>query len=331
MNTAGTPDKIETHFKISTDNKGTVDISPSGMGAARYLVEFGDTSTTQATVQPGNSVRHIYAEGTYSIKVTGVGITGKETTARFPLDVTFRSPENLKINVETNVHQVKISATADYAEGGYLVFFGDKPDEAGTAMAQGSFVTHAYSAAGTYTVKVVALSGGKARAEKEQEVRIYNALALPMTFEDPDINYGWGDFGGSETSVITNPFKAGINTSDHVTKIMKHQAETWAGNFIILSEPIDLSQKQIFKVKAYSSRVGMRVWLQLERNGDNSFQDHREVLTTKANEWEVLTFDFTGVDNSKRLQNILFFIDNGTVGDGSANYTLYVDDIELIN
>lgn len=331
LQTGTAPQELETTFQISDDNKGTVTISPSGMGASQFLVAFGDTSQTPATVQVGKSVTHRYAEGNYTVSVTGVGLTGKETTSTFPLVVTYRPPENIAVTTVANAHELRVSATADFAEGGFLVFFGDKQNETGTAMAPGSFVVHRYAAPGTYTLKVVALSGGKATSEKEHEIRIYNPLTLPMTFEDPNVNYAWGDFGGSGTSVVENPYKQGINTSDHVTKIVKWGGETWAGNFIILTEPLDLTQKHVFKVKAWSARAGMRVQLQLERNGDNNFQDHREVVTSRANEWEVLTFDFTGVDNSKRLQNILFFIDNGIVGDGSANYTLYIDDIELTN
>ena len=77
----------------------------------------------------------------------------------------------------------------------------------------------------------------------------------------------------------------------------------------------------------------MRIQLQLERNGDNSFMENTEAVTTQANTWEELTFDFSGkiMDNSKKLQNILFFLDNGTQGDGSQNYTILFDDIVLTN
>ncbi|HEX5743632.1 MAG TPA: hypothetical protein VFY09_07020, partial [Flavobacteriaceae bacterium] len=50
--------------------------------------------------------------------------------------------------------------------------------------------------------------------------------------------------------------------------------------------------------------------------------------TTKANQWEELTFDFSGISTSTQFTNMIFFIDLGTNGDGSANYTIYVDDIK---
>lgn len=331
VKTATAPSDITTEFKVSTDNLGMVTIIPNSAGASSYDITFGDTTTTPQKVMAGKSIVHKYKEGTYTVKVVGAGISGLTTENSFPVKVTFRAPEDVAISVETDVHAVKVSATGKYAEGGYKVYFGDAPAETPQMMAAGSFLTHTYANAGTYDIKVVALSGGAAMVEKVQTVRIYDSLKLPMTFEDPNVWYNWGDFGGSQTMVIPNPYKSGINTSATVGQIIKKQDQNWAGNFIVMSAPIDFSQKQVFKVKVYSQRVGMKVQLQLERNGDNSFQDHREVMTTKANEWEELTFDFTGIDNSKRLQNILFFLDNGTVGDGSANYTLLFDDIILTN
>ena len=331
VKTAVAPSDITTNISVSTDNLGMVTIMPTGAGAAFYDITFGDTTTTPQKVMAGKSIVHKYKEGTYSIKVVGTGISGLSSEATFPLTVTFRAPEDVAVNVETDVHAVKVSATAKYAEGGFKVTFGDVPAETPQMMAAGSFLTHTYANAGTYDIKVVALSGGVATSEKIQTVRIYDSLKLPMTFEDPNVWYNWGDFGGSETKVIPNPHKTGINTSATVGQIIKKQDQTWAGNYIVLSAPLDFSQKHLLKVKVYSQRVGMRVQLQLERTGDNSFQDHREVMTTKANQWEELTFDFSGVDNSKRLQNILFFLDNGTVGDGSANFTLLFDDIMLTN
>ena len=331
VKTATAPTDITTQLKVSNDNLGLVTITPNSAGSSSYDITFGDTTKAPQTVMAGKNIVHKYKEGNYTVKVTGKGITGLTTENSFPLTVTFRAPENVTVKVETDVHAVKVSATANFAEGGYKVTFGDVPAEAPQMMATGSFLTHTYANAGTYDIKVVALSGGAATAEKIQTVRIYDSLKLPMTFEDPNVWYNWGDFGGSQTSVIPNPYISGINTSATVGKIIKMKDQTWAGNYIMLSAPLDLSQKHVFKVKVYSQRIGMRVQLQLERTGDNSFQDSREVMTTKANQWEELTFDFSGVDNSKRLQNILFFLDNGIVGDGSANYTLLFDDIILTN
>ena len=331
IKTATAPSDGTTGFLITQDNSGLVTITPSGAGAASYDVYFGDTSKTPSTILPGNKITHIYGEGTYPVKVVATGITGIKTETTTTLNVVFRAPESVVVNTSQNIHNLNVSATALYAPAGFQVYFGDVANEVATPLATGGNLNHTYAIAGNYTVKVIALSGGAATTTINTPITIYDSLLLPMTFEDPNVSYNWGDFGGSSTSVIPNPQKSGINTSATVGKIVKNHDQTWAGNYIILSAPLDLSVKHVFKVKVFSQRVGMKIWLQLERSGDNSFQDHREVATTVANQWEEMTFDFAGVDNSKRLQNILFFLDNGTVGDGTSNYTILFDDIILTN
>lgn len=328
VKTAAAPSDETTQFLITQDNSGIVTITPNGGGAVSYDIYFGDNTTDPVNVLAGKNTTHQYAEGNYTVKIVAKGMTGETTETSSPLDVTFRAPENVQVNVAQDVHTVTVSASALYATGGFHVYFGDEDNETPVDLAEDATVSHTYAEPGDYTIKVVALSGGAATTTVDKDITVYNALELPMTFEDPNVLYNWGDFGGGATSVIDNPFPAGINTSAKVGKLVKN-GESWAGNYIILSAPLDLSVKHVFKVKVYSPRVGMKILLQLERTGNNAFQDNREVATTVANQWEEMTFDFSGVDNSKNLQNILFFIDNGTYGDGSANYTMYFDDITL--
>ena len=53
------------------------------------------------------------------------------------------------------------------------------------------------------------------------------------------------------------------------------------------------------------------------------------VATTVANQWETLTFDHSGIDLNIDWYNMVLIMDNGTVGDGSANYTIFLDDITI--
>lgn len=333
LKTGTAPADEAINFKITNDNSGLVTITPNSAGATAYDIYFGDSTTDPVRVLPGQNTTHIYKEGTYPVKVVASGITGQKTEVTKQLVVTFRAPESLTITANASLHDLTVSAKALYATGGYKVYFGDAANEVPVLIAEGASVTHTYAQAGKYQVKVEALSGGAAITAATKEVTIYNALTLPMTFEQPDVNYAWGDFGGSVTSVIPNPYPGGINTSATVGKIIKTKDQTWAGNYIVMSSPIDFTTTKKFKVKVYSWRPGLRVLLQLERNGDNSFMENTEAVTTQANTWEELTFDFSSkiTDNSKKLQNILFFLDNGTQGDGSQNYTILFDDIVLTN
>ncbi|GEP93426.1 PKD domain-containing protein [Chitinophaga terrae (ex Kim and Jung 2007)] len=333
LKTQAAPSSNTLLFDVSNDNSGKVTITPNSAGASSYVINFGDGSTETATVLPGKNVTHVYKEGVYPVKVTAKSMNGLTSDTTAQLTVTFRAPENVVINASTDAHKATVSATADYATGGFKVSFGESANEEPTLIAAGASLEHTYAKAGNYTIKVEALSGGAATTVATKDITIYDPITLPMTFELATVNYAWGDFGGNSTSVIPNPYKTGINTSATVGKIVKNGQETWAGNYIIMSAPIDFTQHKVFKVKVYSWRAGMRVLLQLERNGDNTFQENMEAVTTKANQWETLTFDFSGKikDNSKLLQNILFFLDNGVRGNSTDQFTLLFDDIELTN
>lgn len=331
LNSIKAPSEESLLFKVSDDNSGLVTITPNSAGGTAYDIYFGDGTTAPVSVAPGKNTTHVYKEGTYPVKVVTTGLSGLKSDTTAQLTVTFRAPEQVNVTTTGNAHTLTVSATGLYATGGFKVSFGETANEEPVLIADGASVEHVYAKGGNYTVTVEALSGGKATTVVTKPVTIYDPLTLPMTFELSTVSYAWGDFGGSQTSVIPNPVPGGINTSATVGKIVKTKAEVWAGNFIVMTNPIDFTNNKKFKVKVYSWRAGMRVQLQLERSGDNTFQEHLEATTTVANTWEELTFDFSGIikDNSKRLQNILFFLDNGVTGDGSNNFTLLFDDITL--
>jgi hypothetical protein len=54
----------------------------------------------------------------------------------------------------------------------------------------------------------------------------------------------------------------------------------------------------------------------------------KEVTTLTANAWEELTFDFSLVPGGT-YDKVVWIFDNGTMGNGTANFTYYFDDITL--
>jgi hypothetical protein len=79
-------------------------------------------------------------------------------------------------------------------------------------------------------------------------------------------------------------------------------------------------------MKVYSPRVGAKVLLKVEGPGA-AFE--KEVTTTTANAWELLTFDYSMINTGLSYQSVVLIFDLGTMGDGSANFTWYFDDITL--
>ncbi len=152
------------------------------------------------------------------------------------------------------------------------------------------------------------------------------AQDFPIDFESE--SYTFIDFDGGVATVIANPQSSGINTSATVAQMVKNAGQTWGGSFLTLSGTIDFTTNQVFTMKVFSPRVGVPVLLKLEKAGDGSVFTERSVNTTVANEWEKLSFDFSG-STSDLYSNMIFIFQNGTMGDGSANWTFLFDDIEF--
>jgi hypothetical protein len=317
-------------FLISNDNSGNVTITPSGTGVTTFDVYFGDATTIPATVQPGKSITHAYKEGSYTVKVDAKAPNGTVTSTTKPLTVTYRAPENVVLNAVVNGHDVTFSATALYAPAGFKIYFGDVPNEVPTSLAAGATVTHNYVNVGSYTIKAVALSGGVATTTSaSQVITIVDLLSFPITFESPTLNYSFTDFAGGNTTVIANPQVSGINTSSKVCRMIKFADQVYGGSVKSLGNAIDFSVKKTIKMKVFSPRVGAKVLFKVEdkNNSGNFFE--REVVTTVANAWEELTFNYSAISTTISYHNIVIIFDNGIMGNGSANFTFLFDDITL--
>ncbi|UEG48826.1 hypothetical protein LK994_09275 [Ferruginibacter lapsinanis] len=327
-----TPEKLSALFDITQDNTGMVTITPNGQGGISYDVYFGDATATFTNVKAGGSVQHVYAEGVYNVRIVSHGITGKVSETTQELTVSFKAPENLEVTADidaVNKFKVNVTAKATY-ETLFKVYFGDVTNEVPVSFLEGNPVSHVYAATGTYTVRVVALSGGAATTEFTKQITIVDPLLLPIDFESPTLNYAFNNFDGGAVSVVSNPNSGGINTSGKVAKMVKNAGQPWGGSWIGLGEPIDFSVNKIFRMKVFSPRVGAKVLLKVENATNGGISYEKEVSTTVANAWEDLVFDYSGVNTSNSYQHIVLIFDNGTQGDGSANFTFLFDDIRLV-
>lgn len=282
---ASVPDKLSALFTITQDNTGLVTITPNGEGAISYDVFYGDATTAPAKVTAGKSTTHVYREGVYNVKLVAYNVSGKTTERTQQLTVTFRAPENVEATVDidpSNNFKVNVGAKATY-ETFFQVFFGDVPNEVPTNFNEGQTVSKVYARTGTYTVRVVALSGGAAKTEVTKTVTIVDPVLLPVTFESPTLNYQFSNFDGGNSSVIDNPHKTGINTSNRVGRMIKGAGQPWGGSVMPLSAPIDFSTNKVFRMKVYSPRVGAKVLLKVENAGNGAINFERERTTTVAN------------------------------------------------
>ena len=156
-------------------------------------------------------------------------------------------------------------------------------------------------------------------------------ISLPLDFQSTSLVYNWTNFDGGNTTVINNPFPTGINTSTKVAKMVKSAGQTWGGSWIALDAPMSFTgTTKTFKMKVYSPRVGAKVLLKVENNSNGALNFEKEITTTVANGWEDLTFDFSAINTSNSYQKIVIIFDLGTMGDGTPNFTFYLDDIRLL-
>ena len=189
VDTATAPTNLSALFDITTDNSGLVKITPNGEGANFFNVDFGDSSGESASIKLGESVEHIYTEGSFDMKLTGYGITGLETVQSIPLTVSFKAPENLEViisNDDAVSKKVNVIATADYALV-YDVYFGEEGNDVPVTANIGDIASYVYQEPGIYTIRVVAKSAAIETTEYTEE---FEAVAIVQPIQSAPVPPG---------------------------------------------------------------------------------------------------------------------------------------------
>lgn len=154
------PTNISALTTVTQDNTGKVTFLPKGEGVTQYEIYFGDGTVEPVTVNPGQTVSHVYSEGVYQSKIVGTTLNGKRTEVTQEVVVSFKAPENLEVVITNDLSvskKVTVTATADFALF-YDVYFGEagKPDP--ISANNGESVSYVYQAAGVYKIRVVSKS-----------------------------------------------------------------------------------------------------------------------------------------------------------------------------
>jgi len=153
------PTNVTALFQATQDNSGLVSITPNSDGAVSYNITFGDTSSETVKVNQGESIDHIYAEGSYEVIIEAIGITGLTSEVTKNLVVSFKAPENLEVSIENDLavsKQVNITVTADFAIS-YDVYFGEPGNDTPVTVNIGESISYVYQEAGTYTIRIVVM------------------------------------------------------------------------------------------------------------------------------------------------------------------------------
>ena len=159
------------------------------------------------------------------------------------------------------------------------------------------------------------------------EQNLNDLVELPVTFESATANYNVIGFEGADSAVEANPDPSGINTSNTVVRTTKTEgAAFFAGTGMGLDVPIDFSETESISMKTWSPKANIPVRLKLEGSGGQVME--LDVNTTVTNEWETLTWNFSGQTAGVDWLTVVIFFEFivDLPGDGS---TYYYDDIDL--
>jgi hypothetical protein len=115
-----------------------------------------------------------------------------------------------------------------------------------------------------------------------------------------------------------------VNSSCFVGKVTKSAVQAWDNNQIDFNTKFDLSANGGFKMKVYSANPGYKVLLKLESIANPNVNTEIDLATTKTNEWEELTYNFSTSHDNKYDRIVLIF----DLSSANTN-TYYFDDLKL--
>jgi len=167
----------------------------------------------------------------------------------------------------------------------------------------------------------------------------------PMSYDDgilvdfENVNPYWFDFAANIVenytgglTIIENPFKEGINTSEMVGSFITTDALNFDGSVVVERYvPFDFSEGAAFKIKVYSEQGGSNFLFQLEHFDNGSLPLGRVFViatTGPGFEWEELTFDFGSLNlQSGFYSKIVVMPDFDGTSDGEE---WIIDDIVFV-
>ncbi len=139
--------------------------------------------------------------------------------------------------------------------------------------------------------------------------------------------FGNGTAGPADLTIIDNPDKSGINTSDKVAKfIVNDDADPWAGTYSDSYPTIEFTEANhmitMMVWKSGTDPVGIKV----ESPANGGAVTEVKIPVTLTEEWELVTADFSAVIgfNYDRLTIFPDFPETRTAG-----ATVYIDNIAL--
>jgi hypothetical protein len=335
VNKVTAPTDVSALFQVTQDNTGLVTITPNGDGAVSYNITFGDDTPEPENAAQGESIDHIYDEGTYTITIEAIGLTGLTSEITLDLVVSFNAPENLDIVIENDLaltKQVNVTANADFAIT-YDVYFGEDGNDTPVSANIGDTVNYTYQEAGTYAIRVVVMGAAIETTEYIVDFEVTAILQPLASAQTPP-----GRASQDVISIFSSVYSDVPDTDHFPDWDQGSQGSSWAlfnldGDEILqyinlsyqgiqIGSPVDVSAMEFIHMDVWTADEGLRMETSLisVSNGEKPVWSD---LTT--NEWtsiEIPISEFT--DQGLTVADIhqLKF-----VGDPWAAGTVFIDNI----
>ena len=318
------------------------------------LTDFGGTAS-EIIVDPANPANHVAKTIKTAVAETWAGTTiggtvgfanpvpfapGSTVMSVKVWSPTAGTPIRLKVeNASDPTISVETEALTTVASAWETLLFDFSNEAPGTAP---------INFANTYNKASIFFNFGTAGAQAGEQTYYWDDIIfvggttltqvdLPVTFNDPTVNYDLTDFGGNASEIIVDP----ENPANHIAKSIKTAtAETWAGTTVGgslgFANKVPFAQgSTIMTVRVKSpTPVGTHIRLKVEDASNAGISVETEALTTGVNTWEYLLFDFSNeapgtaaINFANTYNKASIFFNFGTTGAQAGEQTYYWDDI----
>lgn len=305
---AALPIEIAALYDITQDNTGLVTITPSARNAVSFEVYFGDDTEEPAELLTGEGVDHIYAEGTYTIRIVAFNINGESNETTQQLIVSFQAPSNLVVAIENDANiskQVNVTVNADFATV-FDFYTGDPASSDPVSGNIGDTVSYLYPTAGIYSMRVVVRGAAIEVTEYTVDFEVTEILAPLDTANTPpprndvdvvsifsdaytnvtldELPTTWSGIGGFEATTVG---------SDNVWKITSIDFMGIVTNY---AAGVDLSQMEMMHIDYWVPQGQTNELLMKIVNTVDGGEDIASFGTTVDGSWQSIDIPMTEFD-----------------------------------
>lgn len=302
-------------LNIDTGTVTFINISENGN---TYKWDFGDESTS-TEINPVKT----YPTGEYKVILKATNVAGASDTSE---DIIVISDVGAPVITLIGSATINIAIGGTFTDPGATATDDEDGDITANIVVGGDTVD--VNTAGTYIITYnVSDAAGNAATQRTRTVIVneadpcvadtaqsFAASSFNISFEtDPGTTETVGEtdkllLGDVGYVYLDNPdFDNAVNSSCKVAKIDKAGAAPYANVQIFTADKFNLTDNAGFKLKIFSPNVGTNVLFKLEDTNNGGINNQVSQLTTIANGWEELTFDFPESDTNKFDRIIIFF------------------------